>query len=95
MNVCTQKEKRLTSLKDRLDFITPLLEDLKAEKEERTKQFADVEFQIEKIRMEISGCNYQKESVTTSATVDEHDLSMRKLSECQARLRNLQKEKVL
>lgn len=88
-----QKEKRRASLRDQLDFITPLLEDLRAEKDERVKQFADVRSQIVKIRMEIFGCNLQNESVISPTTVDEHDLSIRKLNEYQAQLRSLQKEK--
>jgi len=81
-------------LKDQLAFVTPLLEDLRVEKEERVKQFAEVGSRIEKIRMEISGCSHQNEPLTRPAIMDEHDLSMRKLNEYQAQLRNLQKEKV-
>ena len=84
----------MASLKDQLAFVTPLLEDLRAEKEERIKQFAEIGSQIEKIRMEISGCNHQNESMASPATVDEHDLSIRNLNVYQAQLRNLQKEKV-
>lgn len=87
------QEKRAASLKDQLAFVTPLLEDLRTEKEERIKQVADVISQIEKIRIDIFGYNNQNGSLTRPATVDEHDLSLRKLNEYQAQLRNLQKEK--
>lgn len=92
-NAYLQKEKRLASLKDQLAFVTPLLEDLRLEKEERVKQFADVRSQIEKIRREMSEWNHQNESLTSPSMTDEHDLSIRKLNEYQAQLRNLQKEK--
>ncbi|KAJ6848201.1 65-kDa microtubule-associated protein 6-like [Iris pallida] len=88
-----QNENRAGSLKDQLAFVTPLLEDLRAEKEERVKQFIDVESQIEKIKADIKGYNHQKESMTSPSSIDEYDLSIRKLNEYQAQLRNLQKEK--
>ncbi|ONK74997.1 uncharacterized protein A4U43_C03F12240 [Asparagus officinalis] len=91
-NAYLQKEKRL-ALRDQLAYVTPLLEDLKVEKDERIKQFADVGSKIEKIEKEIFGYSHQSESLTSSSSVDEHDLSIRKLNEYQAQLRNLQKEK--
>lgn len=71
----------------------PLVDDLKAKKDERVKQFGDIKAQIEKITGEISGCCNIVNSLS-SLNLEEHDLSMRKLSECQSHLLALQKEKV-
>lgn len=70
------------------------MEDLRAEKEERVKQFADIRSQIEKISAELTELNYQNDTLTSAVSTEEHDLSMRKLNEYQARFRALQKEKV-
>ncbi|XP_019176630.1 PREDICTED: 65-kDa microtubule-associated protein 6-like [Ipomoea nil] len=85
-------EKRVMPLKEQLASITPLVEDLKLEKEERLKQFTDVKTQIEKISSEISG--YGKViTAMSSLNLEENDLSLRKLSEYQTHLRSLQNEK--
>lgn len=80
-------------LKEQLASIAPLVEDLKAEKEERLKQFTDVKTQIEKITGEISGYGKVINGMS-SLNLEENDLSLRKLSEYQTRLRSLQNEKV-
>lgn len=81
------------SLKEQLGLIMPLVDDLKAKKDERVKQLADIKAQIEKITSEISGCGNIVNSLST-LNLEEDDLSTRKLSECQSHLRVLQKEKV-
>lgn len=81
------------SLKEHLGLIMPLVDDLKAKKDERVKQFADIKSQIEKITSEISGSCSIANSLST-LNLEEHDLSTRKLSECQSHLHALQKEKV-
>lgn len=83
-------EKRSSSLKDKLASVTPLVEDLKMKKEERLKQFADVNAQIERISGEISGYH----PAISTLVLEEQDLSLRKLNEFQTHLRTLQKEKV-
>lgn len=80
-------KKKEMALKDQLALITPLVEELKAKKEERLKQFADVKTQIDKINSEISGHAHN------SLCLDESDLSLRRLSEHQFTLHALQKEK--
>ena len=90
----THMEKRSTSLKEQLASITPLAEDLRLKKEERLKQFAEIRAQIEKINGEISGYNHHINTMIGSLTLEEQDLSLRNLNECQTHLRNLQKEKV-
>nr|XP_010905622.1 65-kDa microtubule-associated protein 6 [Elaeis guineensis] len=88
-----KKDKKLGSLKEQLASVAPLVEDLRAEKEERVKQFTDIRSQIEKISAELIEHNYQNDTLTSPVSIEEHDLSMRKLNEYQARLRALQKEK--
>ncbi|KAK7273560.1 hypothetical protein RIF29_14616 [Crotalaria pallida] len=86
-------EKRSESLKEKLALVTPLLEDLKKRKDERLKQFADIEAQIEKISGEISGLYPGNSAVSSTKVSDEQDLSLRRLNEYQTHLRTLQKEK--
>ncbi|CAL8995269.1 unnamed protein product [Prunus brigantina] len=88
-----QREKRSNSLKEKLASVAPLVEDLRVKKEERMKQFSDIKAQIEKISGEISGYNHLNNAPVSSLTLDEHDLSVRKLTEYQAHLHTLQKEK--
>ncbi|KAF3667302.1 65-kDa microtubule-associated protein 6 [Capsicum annuum] len=92
INSPTQSEKMSVSLKEHLGLIMPLVDDLKAKKDERVKQFADIKSQIEKITSEISGSCSIANSLST-LNLEEHDLSTRKLSECQSHLHALQKEK--
>ncbi|KAI4313635.1 hypothetical protein L6164_026594 [Bauhinia variegata] len=88
-------ENRSTSLKEKLASVTPLVDNLKMEKEERLKQFADIKAQIEKISREISGYYPVNDFVTETDAIllEERDLSLRKLNEYQTHLRSLQKEK--
>ncbi|KAH1097907.1 hypothetical protein J1N35_014828 [Gossypium stocksii] len=88
-----QKEKKMAPLKEKLSSITPLLEDLRTKKEERRKQFADIKNQIEKISGEISGYNYPNDTMISCLTLEDQDLSLRRLTEFQTRLQTLQKEK--
>ncbi|XP_010554316.1 PREDICTED: 65-kDa microtubule-associated protein 6-like [Tarenaya hassleriana] len=82
------------SLKEKLEAVKPLVEDLRLQKEERMKQFADIKAQIEKISGEISGYSDQlNKAMISSLTLEEQDLSLRKLNEYQTHLRTLQKEK--
>ncbi|KAL9401635.1 hypothetical protein Peur_005484 [Populus x canadensis] len=88
-----QTEKRTRSLKEKLASVTPVVEDLRMKKEERIKQFAEIKAQIEKISSEICEYNNLNNTLVTNLTLDEEDLSLRKLSEYQNHLRSLQKEK--
>ncbi|KAH9745955.1 65-kDa microtubule-associated protein 6 [Citrus sinensis] len=88
-----QTEKRSMSLKEKLASIAPLVEDLRTKKEERMKQFADIKAQIEKISGEISGYDHLSNSLINSLSLEEEDLSLRRITECQTHLRTLQKEK--
>uniref|UniRef100_A0A2P2KH42 Uncharacterized protein MANES_15G138700 n=2 Tax=Rhizophora mucronata TaxID=61149 RepID=A0A2P2KH42_RHIMU len=88
-----QNEKRSTSLKQKLAFVAPLVEDMRMKKEERLKQFADIKTQIDKISGEISGYSNVNNVLMSSLTLDEQDFSLRKLNEYQTHLRSLQKDK--
>lgn len=58
------------------------------------KQFADIKAQIEKISGEISEYCYLNTASISTLSLNEEDLSLRKLSEYQSHLRSLQGEKV-
>jgi chromosome segregation ATPase len=85
-------DEKHASLKDQLAAVTPLLEDLRAKKEERIKQISSVQSQIEKIKAQISDQSYENND--SSPINDNHDLSNRRLSDLRMQLHNLQKEKV-
>ncbi|KAK4355214.1 hypothetical protein RND71_024185 [Anisodus tanguticus] len=82
-------EKTSGTIKEQLAAIAPSLEKLWKQKEDRIKEFFDVQSQIQKISSEIAGISEQVESVA----VDESDLSVKKLDEFNAQLQELQKEK--
>lgn len=82
-------EKTSGTIKEQLAAIAPALEQLWKQKEERIKEFLDVQTQIQKICGEIAGSNQQ----AGSPTVDESDLSLKKLDEFHDQLQELQKEK--
>ncbi|KAK6229780.1 hypothetical protein SCA6_018731 [Theobroma cacao] len=83
-------EKASGTIKEQLAAIAPALEQLWKQKEERVKDFSDVQSQIQKICGEIAG-NVSEQ--TGSPAVDESDLSLKKLDEYQAKFQELQKEK--
>ncbi|KAM2508274.1 hypothetical protein ACFX1W_030490 [Malus domestica] len=82
-------EETSGTIKEQLAAIAPLLEQLWKQKEERVKEFTDVQLQIQKICGEIAG----NSNVSESPVVDESDLSLKKLDEFQSQLHDLQKEK--
>ncbi|KAG1363841.1 65-kDa microtubule-associated protein 1 [Cocos nucifera] len=85
-------EKSSGTIKEQLAAIAPALEQLGEQKEERIKEFADVQSQIQKICGEIAG-NLKIGELVGTPTVDEDDLSLKKLDEYQTQLQELQKEK--
>ncbi|THU73797.1 hypothetical protein C4D60_Mb04t26640 [Musa balbisiana] len=85
-------DKSSGTIKEQLAAIAPLLEQLCKQKEDTIREFADVQLQIEKIRGEIAGTSIIGEQMGTP-TVDEEDLSLKKLDEYQQQLQELQKEK--
>ncbi|XP_031286558.1 65-kDa microtubule-associated protein 1 [Pistacia vera] len=83
-------EKTSGTIKEQLAAIAPVLEQLWKQKEERVKEFSDIQSQIEKICGEIAGNLSLSEE---APAVDEADLTLKKLDEYQAQLHELQKEK--
>ncbi|KAJ9153840.1 hypothetical protein P3X46_027239 [Hevea brasiliensis] len=82
-------EKTSGTIKEQLAAIAPALEQLWKQKEERVKEFSDVQSQIQKICGEIAG----NLNVNETPAVDETDLSLKNLDEYHAQLQELQKEK--
>ncbi|KAL1556241.1 65-kDa microtubule-associated protein 1-like [Salvia divinorum] len=82
-------EKTSGTIKEQLEAIAPALDKLWKQKDEKIKEFSDVQSQIQKISAEIAGTSVQVENIT----VDESNLSMKKLDEFHAQLQDLQKEK--
>ncbi|KAI5674753.1 hypothetical protein M9H77_15117 [Catharanthus roseus] len=82
-------EKTNGTIKEQLAAVAPTLDKLMKLKEERVKEFSDVQNQIQKICGEIAGISEPVER----PTVDESDLSLKKLDEFHAHLQELQKEK--
>ncbi|XP_027331631.1 65-kDa microtubule-associated protein 1 [Abrus precatorius] len=78
------------TIKEQLAAIAPVLDQLWQQKEERIKEFSDVQSQIQQICGEIAG-NLNLNDV--SPAVDESDLSLKRLDEYQSELQELQKEK--
>ncbi|KAK4484790.1 hypothetical protein RD792_007384 [Penstemon davidsonii] len=82
-------EKKSGTIKEQLEAIAPALEKLWKQKDERIKEFSDVQSQIQNICAEIAGTSEHVEN----PAVDESDLSLKKLEEFHAQLQDLQKEK--
>ncbi|KAL5988015.1 hypothetical protein ACLOJK_035778 [Asimina triloba] len=85
-------ENSIGTIKEQLAAIAPLLQKLVKQKEERMKEFADVQSEIQKICGEIAG-NVKLAENAGPPMVDENDLSLKKLDEFQCELQELQKEK--
>ncbi|XP_057829012.1 65-kDa microtubule-associated protein 1 [Cryptomeria japonica] len=85
-------EKPTGTLKEQLSAITPVLEKLWQQKEERIKQFLDIQVQIQRICGEIAG-KLQLNEPTATPKVDDQDLSMKRLDEFHFRFQELQREK--
>ncbi|KAG9445984.1 hypothetical protein H6P81_012112 [Aristolochia fimbriata] len=85
-------EKMAATLKEQLDSITPALREMQLRKEERVNQFLEVQTQIQKISAEIEG-NTELDALPVDVTVNENDLSLKKLDEYRAELQRLHREK--
>ncbi|CAN1794579.1 65-kDa microtubule-associated protein 8 [Linum perenne] len=68
---------------------------MRLRKEDRLSQFRAVQGQIQRISAEIAGQSVYDVDSITNVTVNENDLSMKKLEEYQSELQRLHKEKVL
>lgn len=81
------------ALKQQMSAIQSVLEDLRSKKEQRIKEFSEIQFQIVQISTEIAGSGQLINF--TDAQVNECDLTIKKLGELKAHLHDLQNEKVL
>uniref|UniRef100_A0A0A9CGK6 Uncharacterized protein n=1 Tax=Arundo donax TaxID=35708 RepID=A0A0A9CGK6_ARUDO len=81
-------DKMTGTLKEQLNSITPALQEMQMRKEARVKQFKEVQTEIQRIASEIAG-RLENEAVT----VNEEDLSLKKLEEYQSELQRLKREK--
>lgn len=85
-------EKSSGTIKQQLAAIAPTLNQLNKQKDERIKEFIEVQSQIEKICGQIDGTIEAGDEVGPPE-VDEDDLSLEKLEDFRAQLQELQKEK--
>uniref|UniRef100_A0A0E0E0V8 65-kDa microtubule-associated protein 8 n=1 Tax=Oryza meridionalis TaxID=40149 RepID=A0A0E0E0V8_9ORYZ len=81
-------EKMTGTLKEQLNSITPALQEMQMRKEARLKQFIEVQTEIQRITSEIAG-RPENEAIT----VNQEDLSLKKLEEHQSELQRLKREK--
>ena len=84
-------EKLKGTLKDQVAVIVHMVEDLKSRRDERLKNFLDIQSKIFKIQAELSGIPVEN---FTAQLFDEEDLSQRRLGELNAQFNELRKEKV-
>lgn len=81
------------TLKQQISAIKPTLEELKSKKEQRLKEFSETQLQIACISAEIAGDENAIKSADRQQ-VDGRDLTVKKLGELMAHLKELQNEKV-
>ncbi|OVA20677.1 Microtubule-associated protein [Macleaya cordata] len=79
------------TLKEQISAIKPVLEDLRWKKEERIKEFQNVQTQIVQLHAELAGNAHLGNSADPQ--IDERDLTMMKLGELKSHLQELQREK--
>lgn len=91
LSLLFQLENKKGTLKDQVAMIKPLLDALRSKREERIKELMTLQAQITLLSAEIAGNVHS----TRPVQVDEHDLSVKKLSELSSQLEELQKEKVV
>nr|XP_023884164.1 65-kDa microtubule-associated protein 5 isoform X2 [Quercus suber] len=80
------------TLKEQISAIKPTLEELRSKKQERIKEFSEIQSQIVHICAEISGHGQSNNS--SDPQVNERDLTVKKLGELKSHLQELQNEKI-
>ncbi|XP_031480973.1 65-kDa microtubule-associated protein 8-like isoform X2 [Nymphaea colorata] len=90
--LATGPEKLVGTVKQQLDSIKPALRDMQKRRDDRRRQFLDVQSQIQMISAEIQG-NTATSTLQESVDISQNDLSLKKLQEYTAELEQLQKEK--
>jgi Ase1/PRC1/MAP65 family protein len=88
-----QSEKTSGTIKQQLAAIAPTLEQLTKKKNERKREFINVQSQIDQICGEIAGTIEVGEQVATPQ-VNDDDLTLEKLKEFRSQFQELEKEKV-
>ncbi|XP_016482832.1 65-kDa microtubule-associated protein 5 [Nicotiana tabacum] len=86
-------EKMKGTLKQKLSVVDPVLKDIRTKKQERIKEFLNIETQIAVICAEIAGND--RVIGPTDIQVDEQDLTAKRLGELKSHLQELQSEKKL
>ncbi|XP_009779411.1 65-kDa microtubule-associated protein 5 isoform X1 [Nicotiana sylvestris] len=81
------------TLKQKLSVVDPVLKDIRTKKQERIKEFLNIETQIAVICAEIAGND--RVIGPTDIQVDEQDLTAKRLGELKSHLQELQSEKKL
>ncbi|KAG8656610.1 65-kDa microtubule-associated protein 5 [Manihot esculenta] len=81
------------TLKQQISTIKPVLEDLRLKKQGRMKEFFEIQLQISGICTEIAGTGHSVNP--TDPKVNEQDLTLKRLMELKAHLKELQNEKIL
>ncbi|PWZ18854.1 65-kDa microtubule-associated protein 1 [Zea mays] len=85
-------EKTTGTIKQQLAAIAPTLEQLTKQKNERKREFVNVQSQIDQICGEIAGTIEVGEQMTTPQ-VNEDDLTLERLEDFRSQLKDLEKEK--
>ncbi|KAM7251846.1 hypothetical protein ACFE04_023729 [Oxalis oulophora] len=86
-------EKMSGTLREQLESITPALQEMRLQKQERLHQFQALQQQIQKISAEITGQS-EYDNPSTNVKVNENDLSLKKLDEFKAELDRLHDDKI-
>lgn len=87
-----QSDQSMGSLKAELRTILPQIEEMRKRKSERQNQFIEVKGEIQCIKNEIDGSGGY---ALNEKTVDDTDLSLRKLEELHSELQSLKEERVI
>jgi len=87
-----QLDQKALNLKEELNMIIPFLEEMRKRKNERRKQFVEVFDQICQISNEI---HISPSDCAHNWSINEKDLSLKRLEDLHSQLHALQKEKVL
>uniref|UniRef100_A0A2N9EMT8 Uncharacterized protein n=1 Tax=Fagus sylvatica TaxID=28930 RepID=A0A2N9EMT8_FAGSY len=80
------------TLKEQISAIKPILEELRSKKQERIKEFSEIQSQIVYICAEIAG--HGQSNSSSDPQVNERDLTVKTLGELKSHLQELQNEKI-
>ncbi|GMY22873.1 65-kDa microtubule-associated protein 5 isoform X1 [Fagus crenata] len=80
------------TLKEQISAIKPILEELRSKKQERIKEFSEIQSQVVCICAEIAG--HGQSNSSSDPQVNERDLTVKTLGELKSHLQELQNEKI-